>query len=271
MQTEEEVTLYCECQKCHHEFPQAESMPDPETDSGDFCPECYFKLDDAMKLKKAAAPILEMLGPIEDFGGFRKTRSLKEFLHGNCHHCSRWVANVINLHERKDIGARVVRGFWSQRGGAPHQHSWVRVKVADAPEFILDPTQCQFTGEEPSWAICDEDNRYDECGWWLEHYTHDSRQPYNRFVDVPFTGPARKQVEKLLEKKLGAKMDVADLVWILHRHPCYLTEKHGRTILTQAYKAGHGALMPMETQIYFGLHRDPDADVNRRNHLFSMR
>jgi len=160
------------CDKCLCDFPADTSMPDPETNSGNFCYDCYLNLEYQWDNKRGIAWLKEHLPSLENFMKAYKTYAKGSLdprkMENNCHAAA--TALVKLLKDKMDI--TVERGHWVapdvRRAKIPfQQHSWTSVRVPNnSIVFIVDPTQWVFTGKEPELCISNEDDRrYDIGGY----------------------------------------------------------------------------------------------------------
>ena len=243
----------CHNDKCGREFPANESMPHPETEKGDYCPECYCNLFADWEVKKHGAQLSAHFLPA--------WQTYYDSVHskGKCHAASRVLTHHLNQVLPKGSGAKVQRGFCT----APTaQHSWVIVWHDDW-QLIVDPTQFQFTKEPAGYAFADpEDERYDLCGWQLEQGIRGGPPiAVGKLQPWPWKSRAliaeAKRRLKCPPKQNGLTLDQA--VWLCHRSAKYLSREFFAGLAKD-----FGAFIPMETKIYLGLMKDPDADVNTR-------
>jgi len=163
------------CDKCFHVFDSDESMPDPETDLGDYCFACYLEMEYAWDVKRGIAFLKGELPSMDDFmKGYKKFAkgSLDpQKMENNCHAAA---SAMVKLVERK-LNIKLQRGHWlgidARHGNRTvQQHSWTKVRIPDNNvEFIVDPTQWVFNGMLPSIAVVESDDlRYDIGGYGMK-------------------------------------------------------------------------------------------------------
>jgi hypothetical protein len=163
------------CDKCDCEFPAHESMPDPETDLGDYCFECYVDMEYEWDVKRGTAWLKVHLPSLEDFmKGYKRIAKgtlNPRSMENNCHAAANTLVQLV----KDKMKIKPQRGHWTggdvrSAGRVMQQHSWTQVSVPDNNiQFVVDPTQWVFTGAEPSLCISTEDDtRYDIGGYHVK-------------------------------------------------------------------------------------------------------
>jgi hypothetical protein len=165
------------CNKCHHDFPLYESMPDPETNTGDYCLDCFTDLEYIYDEKRGRKWLRDQLPSMEEFmKGYKRIAKGKSSnprsLENNCHAAA---ITLIELLKGK-VEVEIQRGHWlgndARKGNTrtAQQHSWVKARVPDNNiGFIIDPTQWVFNGQSPTICLSTEDDdRYDLGGYRMK-------------------------------------------------------------------------------------------------------
>ena len=170
------------CEKCEAEINDGDDMSHPETGCGNYCFECYIELEHDWNVKRGIAFLECELPSLDDF-----MRGYKKFAFGslnprsmenNCHAASSALVKILG----KKCNIKLQRGHWigmdiRNKTRSMQQHSWTKVRIpGNDVEFIVDPTQWVFTGDNPSLCIVDADDcRYDIGGYGIKAalYKHD--------------------------------------------------------------------------------------------------
>lgn len=160
------------CDRCGCDYPANLSMPDPETNLGDFCFECFTVIEYKWDVERGTAwlnlnlPNLDVF--MKAYKKYAKGSLDPRKMENNCHAASNALFQLL----KKKMTIKLERGHWL--GGdvrnddkSFQQHSWTSVEVpGNNIKFIVDPTQWVFTGMQPELCISNEDDRrYDIGGY----------------------------------------------------------------------------------------------------------
>ena len=198
------------CDQCGEEVDSCQTMPSPETGTGDLCPDCYEKACYKHQDRLGRAWIQQQLPSMAEFMGiyaaFCRISEEEAQLEGNCHAAA---GALVKCLRQKKVECRLKRGHWlggdvrpSRRDFIGQQHSWVQVAVpGNGIIFYADPTQYVFTGAEPCISISNEDDhRYDPGGYTLR-----------QLAMGPRTMPAREGAAEITNLSEGARRKLGDL------------------------------------------------------------
>lgn len=249
------------CQKCDREFPSHESMPDPETDLGDYCFECYDEMTYEWDVKRGTAWLKVNLPSLEDFmKGYKRIAKgtlNPRSMENNCHAAANTLVQLI---KDKLPKIKIERGHWTggdvRKPNSPfQQHSWTSAYIPDNNiKFIIDPTQWVFTGAEPSLCISTEDDkRYDIGGYHLKRALMGEKKIPERKGKTIKSNLGKEAKDSLSHraKRDWSKWTIEEMITIANIDPRSLG--HAKEIFTAIINCGYKGFIPIEGKELAGL------------------
>ncbi len=242
------------CDKCGCEFDAHESMPDPETDLGDFCFECYLEMEEKWDVKRGIAFLQCELPSMEDFmkdyKKFAKGSLDPRSMENNCHAAANTLVQLVK--DKFDI--KLQRGHWlgidvRHGTGTVQQHSWTKIHLKDNNvEFIVDPTQWVFTGAEPSLCIVDaDDNRYDVGGYGMKEAILGKKkfpERKGKLTTTKFSDSTKKWLSGQCDRD-WSKWSLDEMFVLANMDPRSMFG-HQKEIFDAILKSGNKGLIPLE-------------------------
>ena len=236
-------------------------MPDPATNKGDYCFECYddmrCRYDEQCGKEWIAKRLPSMPEFVKLYAKHCRTTVKNAKLAGNCHAAA---TVLVTWFKAKKIPAFIKRGHWLGGDVRPElanqiaeQHSWVQVDV-DLPNnsliFYADPTQFVFTGKEPSIAISTEDDqRYDPGGYKLKEMAYGVRTMPDRKGKTSankLTDAARSSLD-CMAKRNWKVWTLDEVRFLANLNPDRLGSSV-KDIYKAIEAAGHQAFIPIDAR-----------------------
>ncbi len=249
---EDEASIMCD--KCGSDFPAHTSMPDPATERGDFCFECYLKLEDEHKFDSGKEWLEDRLPSLKDF-----MKAYQKYAKGSLdplkmeNNCAA-AANALFQLMKGKLDIKTERGHWvgsDARGGGQglQQHSWTSVSVPDNDiRFIIDPTQWVFTGREPGLYICDsDDSRYDIGGYRMKAALQGNK-PFPERKGKLFKSGLSPKVQdwmKDLADRNWTQWSIDEIFFLSNMDPRNMAG-FGKEIFQAIIKSGNKGFIPLE-------------------------
>lgn len=252
MEETDEIQICCD--GCGCDYPANLSMPDPETDRGDYCFECYDDLVYKWDVKRGTAWLKLHLPDLDTFmkayQKYAKGSLDPRKMENNCHA----AANALCKLMKGKMEIKLERGHWvapDARGNnkAFQQHSWTSVRVpGNNIQFIVDPTQWVFTGAEPDLCISNEDDRrYDIGGYTVKQAILGKREIPKRKGKTTKTGFGKKTKEWLSHHsdRDWSVWTIDEMFVIANMDPRNMGG-HAKEIFEAIIKTGNLGMIPME-------------------------
>ena len=242
------------CDECGCEFDAHESMPDPETNRGDYCFECFLEIEYKWDVKRGIAFLQCELPSMDDFmKGYKKFAkgSLDpKAMENNCHAAANALVQLVK--DKLDI--KLQRGHWigidaRHNSRTVQQHSWTKVRIPDNNvEFIVDPTQWVFTGANPSLCIVDsDDERYDVGGYAMKKAICEKKEFPERkgnLFKTKFSDSTKKWLSSQSDRDWSAWS--TDEIFILANMDPREMGGHQKEIFKAIAGQGHKGFIPLE-------------------------
>lgn len=251
---DENIEVHVICEQCDCEFSADQSMPDPETELGDLCPECYYEATYQWDIRKGTKWLKDNLPSLPDFmkayQKYAKGSLDPRDMENNCHAAATALFKL--LKNKMDI--KVERGHWVasdvRRNHVPfQQHSWTSVRVPDNNvAFIVDPTQWVFTGETPSLCISTEDDRrYDIGGYNIK-----AAILGEKVIPERSGRTIKSNLPKAAKEWLNAKASrdwsvwTVDEIFVIANMDPRTMQGNAKTIFKAIIDCGHKGFIPLE-------------------------
>ena len=243
------------CDKCECEFESHESMPNPETDSGDYCFKCHLDMEHDWNLKRGIAflecELPSMAAFMKGFKKFVKGSLDPRSLENNCHAAATTLVKLVN----GKLAIKLQRGHWMgtdvrNNNRTMQQHSWTKVQIPDNDiEFIIDPTQWVFTGADPSLSIVDaNDNRYDVGGYATKQLLYGKMIYFpdrkGKLTETKFSNSTKKWLSTKADRDWSLWSN--DEMFSLANMDPRTMDGHQKEIFNTIVKQGKKAFIPLE-------------------------